>query len=66
MSPKIRNALAETASILGIAYAAIPAWSAAHYAPPAWVGLTITLVITVINQLVKDSTSPPTPPKTTS
>ena len=64
MNPKLRNAIAETVSILGIAYTAIPAWSAANYAPPAWVGLAITLAITVLNQLLKDyeKTFPAPPP----
>ena len=63
MNPKLRNAIAETVSILGIAYTAIPAWSAEHYAPPAWVGLAITLAITVLNQLLKDyEKTPPAPP----
>lgn len=58
MTPKYRNALAEFVAILGVAYAALPSWSAAVHIP-AWVGLAIALLINVGNQLIKDSTPKP-------
>lgn len=57
---KVRNALAETASLLGIAIAAIPQVSNTVDIP-AWVGVVGALVITLINQWVKDSNPAPTP-----
>ena len=58
MSPKYRNAVAESIAVLGVAYAALPSWSAAVHVP-AWVGLAIALLINVGNQLIKDSTPKP-------
>lgn len=59
MNPKIRNSIAEAASLAGIAVAAIPQLSTVMHIP-AWVGVVAALVITILNQWVKDSTVPPT------
>ena len=59
MNPKLRNALAEIVSLGGIAQAAVPQFTAVSHVP-AWVGPTIALIVTVANQLYKDSTPPPT------
>jgi len=58
INPKLRNALAESAAIGGIALAAIPEWSTAVHVP-RWVGLAVALAVNVCNQLYKDSTPPP-------
>jgi hypothetical protein len=61
MNPKARNAIAESVAILAIAQAAIPQLAANDHVP-AWVGIVIALLVNVGNQLLKDSTPPPTPP----
>ena len=61
MNPKLRNALAEIISLGGIAQAAVPQFQAGSHLP-AWVGPLRALVVTVANQLYKDSTPPPTSP----
>lgn len=58
MNPKLRNALAEIVSLGGIAQAAVPQFTAVSHVP-AWVGPLLALVVTVANQLYKDSTPPP-------
>jgi hypothetical protein len=65
VNPKIRNGIAEAIAVLGILYAAIPSWSAAGHTPPWWVGLLITLLVSIGNQLLKDSTPSPCPSATT-
>ena len=60
MNPKLRNAIAETVSLLGIAQAAVPQLTAISHLP-AWVGPVLALVVTVGNQFLKDTTPPPTP-----
>lgn len=59
MSPKLRNALAETAAVLALAQAAIPQIAATDHVP-AWVGIVVALLINVVNQFLKDSSPPPT------
>ena len=61
INPKLRNALAEIVSLGGIAQAAIPQFTAITHVP-AWVGIVLALVVTCANQLLKDSTNPPTLP----
>jgi hypothetical protein len=61
MNPKLRNALAEIVSIGGILQGAIPSFTSFSHIP-VWVGPTLALVVTVANQLYKDSTPPPTAP----
>lgn len=60
MNPKIRNAIAESVAILALAQAAIPQLQASDHIP-AWVGIVIALLVNVGNQLLKDSSPPPTP-----
>lgn len=62
MNAKLRNALAEIISLGGIALAAVPQFAAVVPNLPKWVGPLIALVVTVANQLYKDSTPPPTAP----
>lgn len=64
MNPKLRNALAEVIQLGGIAQAAIPQFTAVSHLPP-WVGPLVSLVVSVANQLYKDSTNPPTLPPST-
>ncbi len=59
MNPKIRNAIAELVSLAGIVYAAIPSLDIPNI--PRWLGPVLSLVVTVGNQWLKDSTPPPTP-----
>jgi hypothetical protein len=58
LSPKIRNSLAEIVSIAGLLVAALPQ-IAADVHVPQWAGAVLALVVTVGNQLLKDSTIPP-------
>lgn len=60
MNQKIRNAIAESVAILAIAQAAIPQLATSDHIP-AWVGIVVALLVNVGNQLLKDSTPPPTP-----
>jgi hypothetical protein len=60
MNPKLRNSIAEIVSVLSIADAAIPQLAAATHIP-AWVGVVLAILVNVGNQLLKDSTPPPTP-----
>lgn len=62
MNPRTRNTIAEAVSLLGVIYGLLPAWSAAHYAPPAWVGLVLSGLVTIGNQFLKDSEKAPAPP----
>lgn len=62
MNPKIRNAIAEILSLLSVVYGLLPSWSAANYAPPAWVGILLAGLITVGNQFIKDTEKTPPPP----
>ncbi len=58
LPPKVRNVIAESIAILGIANASIPQLATDTHVP-AWVGIVIALLINVGNQLIKDSTVPP-------
>jgi hypothetical protein len=58
---KIRNAIAETVQLMGIAQAAVPQFTAVSHLP-AWVGPAVSLAVALGNQWLKDSTPPPTPP----
>ena len=58
LSPKVRNSIAEIVSLAGIMVAALPQIAAdAHV--PQWTGAVLAVVVTVGNQLLKDSTIPP-------
>jgi len=58
VAPRVRNAIAELVSIAGIMIAALPQIAAdAHV--PQWSGAVLALIVTVGNQLLKDSTIPP-------
>ncbi len=59
MDPKLRNAIAEIVALAGLAYAALPNLHIGNI--PAWVGPVLSLIVTVGNQFLKDSTPPPTP-----
>jgi hypothetical protein len=58
LNPKLRNVIAETVAILGIANATLPQLAADSHIP-AWVGIVVALLINIGNQLIKDSTIPP-------
>ena len=54
LSPKVRNGIAEAVSIAGLLEAAIPQFAATVHLPQ-WAGAVLALVVTIGNQLIKDS-----------
>lgn len=57
MSTKVRTILVESLTALGIAQSILPQLTAVSHVP-AWVGVTISGIVQVINAILKDTPPP--------
>ena len=60
MNPKYKNALATVTTVALACYSFLPTFEAAHVVVPAWVGITLALVIQICNDLTNNHPTPPT------